>query len=123
MQNSLVVENPLIVKQNDLKLYVFKLTAEEIHNHFVVSRRLEDKEEGYQRIVKEKKIKEIVAYLSGKSSDSYPSILPSNKTNSLPIFELGKSNETLYQPIVCGFNNAGRSHTSFTFTFCQCLSL
>ena len=57
MQNSLVVENPLIVKQNDLKLYVFKLTAEEIHNHFVVSRRLEDKEEGYQRIVKEKKIK------------------------------------------------------------------
>ena len=36
------------------------------------------KEEGYQRIVKEKKIKEIVAYLSGKSSDSYPSILPSN---------------------------------------------
>lgn len=78
MQNNLVVENPLIVKQNDLKLYVFKLTAEEIHNHFVVSRRLEDKEEGYQRIVKEKKIKEIVAYLSGKSSDSYPSILPSN---------------------------------------------
>ena len=48
------------VKQNDLKLYVFKLTAEEIHNHFVVSRRLEDKEEGYQRIVKDKKIKEIL---------------------------------------------------------------
>lgn len=78
MQGDLVVKDPLIVEQNNLKLYVFKLSAEEIHNHFVVSRRLENRDDGYQRIVKEKKIKEIVAYLSGKSSDSYPSILPSN---------------------------------------------
>ncbi len=78
MQNDLIVYNPLIVNQNQLKLYVFKLSAEEIHNHFAVSRRLENRDDGYQRIVKEKKIKEIVAYLSGKSSDSYPSILPSN---------------------------------------------
>jgi hypothetical protein len=41
MQNDLIVYNPLIVNQNQLKLYVFKLSAEEIHNHFVVSRRLE----------------------------------------------------------------------------------
>lgn len=78
MQNNLVIKNPLIIKQNLLNLYVFKLTAEEIHNHFVVSRRLENKDGGYQRIIDPKKAKQIVAYLSGKSEDSYPSILPSN---------------------------------------------
>lgn len=66
MQNDLIIKDPLIVEQNSLKLYVFKLTSEEIHNHFVVSRRLENRDDGYQRIVKDKKIKEIVAYLSGK---------------------------------------------------------
>ena len=95
MQNNLVVSSPLILKQNDLNLYVFKLTAEEIHNHFVVSRRLEDKEEGYQRIVKEKKIKEIVAYLSGKSSDSYPSILPSNILIALDNIEYDETTKEL----------------------------
>ena len=51
-----------------LKLYVFKLSAEEIHNHFVVSRRLENKRRGYQRIVKRKN-KRNSCLLSGKSSD------------------------------------------------------
>lgn len=78
MQNALIIKNPLIVEQNNLKLYVFKLNSEEIYNHFNVSRRLHNKDEGYQRIVKENKIKEIKAYLGGKSADSYPSILPNN---------------------------------------------
>lgn len=78
MQNDLVIKNPLIVKQNLINLYIFKLSAEEIHNHFVVSRRLENKDGGYQRIIDPKKAKQIVAYLKGTSKDSYPSILPSN---------------------------------------------
>lgn len=95
MQNNLVIKNPLIVEQNNLKLYVFKLTSEEIHNHFVVSRRLENRDDGYQRIVKDKKIKEIVAYLSGKSSDSYPSILPSNILIALDNIEYNENNKEL----------------------------
>lgn len=42
MQNDLIIKDPLIVVQNSLRLYVFKLTSEEIHNHFVISRRLEN---------------------------------------------------------------------------------
>ena len=125
MQNSLVVENPLIVKQNDLKLYVFKLTAEEIHNHFVVSRRLEDKEEGYQRIVKEKKIKEIVAYLSGKSSDSYPSILPSNILIALDNIEYDettkkliiKDNESGYKGLIIDGQHRAKGGYEFNTKF------
>jgi len=77
MNNEIVIKNPLILKQNELSLYIFKLTAEEIYNNFRVSRRLENKE-GYQRIIDEKKTKDIVSYLSGKQENSFPSILPSN---------------------------------------------
>ena len=47
------------------------------------------------RIVKEKKIKEIVAYLSGKSSDSYPSILPSNILIALDNIEYDETTKKL----------------------------
>lgn len=103
MQNDLIVKDPLIVLQNSLKLYVFKLTSEEIHNHFVISRRLENRDDGYQRIVKEKKIKEIVAYLSGKSPDSYPSILPSNVLIALDNIEYKEDTKEL----VIGDNEDG----------------
>lgn len=95
MQNDLVIKDPLIIEQNNLKLYAFKLSAEEIHNHFVVSRRLENRDDGYQRIVKDKKIKEIVAYLNGKSSDSYPSILPSNILIALDNIEYDDNHKEL----------------------------
>lgn len=74
----LIVNNCIQVKQNDLNLYVFKLTAEQIHNNFVVSRRYTDRLEGYQRILKESKVKNISNYLSGKNGDDYPSILPNS---------------------------------------------
>jgi len=74
----LVVENYFKIEQNNLPLYVFSLNAGELYNNFEVSRRLENKEEGYQRIVNENKIKKIVSYLSGKSENSYPSIFPNN---------------------------------------------
>lgn len=98
MQNALIIKNPLIVEQNNLKLYVFKLNSEEIYNHFNVSRRLHNKDEGYQRIVKENKIKEIKAYLGGKSADSYPSILPSNILIALDNIKYDdKNNELIIQ--------------------------
>jgi DGQHR domain-containing protein len=75
---SLVIENCIKIKQNDISLYVFTLNAGEVYNNFEVSRRYEDKEKGYQRIVKDTKIKKIVSYLSGKSENSYPSLLPNS---------------------------------------------
>jgi len=74
----LVVENCIKIEQNDIPLYVFTLNAGEVYNNFEVSRRYEDKEKGYQRIVKDTKIKKIVSYLSGKSENSYPSLLPNS---------------------------------------------
>ncbi len=76
--SNLTVENCIRVKQNDLILYVFPLTSEEIHNNFVVSRRFTDKKEGYQRILKESKVKNIANYLEDKDGDNYPSILPNS---------------------------------------------
>jgi len=74
----LIIENYLKIEQNNLPLYIFTLNADKLYNSFEVSRRLENKEEGYQRIVNETKIKKIVSYLSGKSENSYPSIFPNN---------------------------------------------
>jgi len=76
--NNLLVDNCIKIKQNDLNLYVFKLTAEEIHNNFVVSRRYIDKKEGYQRILKDSKVRNISNYLDGKNDEDYPSILPNS---------------------------------------------
>jgi DGQHR domain-containing protein len=75
---SLVIKNCIKIKQNDIPLYIFTLNAGEVYNNFEVSRRYEDKEKGYQRIVKDTKIKKIVSYLSGKSENSYPSLLPNS---------------------------------------------
>lgn len=74
----LIVENCIKIKQNDMNLYVFCLSAGEVYNNFVVSRRYESKEEGYQRIIKENKVKKIISYLKGINKNSYPSILPNN---------------------------------------------
>jgi len=76
--NNLLIDNCIKIKQNDINLYVFKLTAEEIHNNFVVSRRYLDKKEGYQRILKDSKVKNISNYLDGKNDEDYPSILPNS---------------------------------------------
>jgi len=76
--NELVIENCLRIKQNELYLYIFTLNTGEIYNNFVVSRRYDNQEEGYQRILKETKLKKIVSYLNGKNSNSYPSILPNS---------------------------------------------
>ncbi len=76
--HSLIVETCLRIKQNELYLYIFSLSAGDIYNNFVVSRRYDDKKEGYQRIIKDTKVKKIVSYLSGKSENSYPSILPNS---------------------------------------------
>ncbi len=78
MANVLKVEGCLNIVQNDINLYIFTLTAGEIYDNFSVSRRFDNKDEGYQRIVIESKIKKLVSYLSGKSENSYPSILPNN---------------------------------------------
>ncbi|SFV71466.1 hypothetical protein MNB_SV-13-1430 [hydrothermal vent metagenome] len=57
----LIVKNCIRIKQNDLYLYVFTLNAGEIYTN---------KEDGYQRIIKEEKVNKIVSYLKGKSKDS-----------------------------------------------------
>lgn len=75
--NDLIVNNCIKIEQNNLPLYIFTLNAGDIYNNFEISRRY-DKEEGYQRIVKETKVKKIVSYLEGKSENSYPSILPNS---------------------------------------------
>lgn len=75
---SLVIKNCIKIQQNDIPLYIFTLNAGDVYNNFEVSRRYEDKEKGYQRIVKDTKIKKIVSYLSGKSENSYPSLLPNS---------------------------------------------
>ena len=74
----LIVNDCMQIKQNDLNLYVFKLTSEEIHNNFVVSRRYKNREDGYQRILKDSKVKNIARYLDGTNSENYPSVLPNS---------------------------------------------
>ena len=83
------------------------------------------KEEGYQRIVKEKKIKEIVAYLSGKSSDSYPSILPSNILIALDNIEYDettkkliiKDNESGYKGLIIDGQHRAKGGYEFNTKF------
>ena len=76
--NDLIVENCIKIVQNELSLYIFTLNAGEIYNNFEISRRYNNKEDGYQRIVKEEKVKKILSYLNGKSKNTYPSILPNS---------------------------------------------
>lgn len=75
---SLVVKNCIKIQQNDIPLYIFTLNAGELYNNFEVSRRLQDKKEGYQRIVDSTKIKKIISYLKGNNENSYPSLLPNS---------------------------------------------
>lgn len=93
----LVVDNCLSIKQNDIPLYIFTLNAGEIYNNFEVSRRYDDKEKGYQRIVKDTKVKKIVSFLSGKSENAYPSLLPNSILIALDDieFENGKFKLTI----------------------------
>jgi DGQHR domain-containing protein len=56
---------------------VFSLTSEQIHNNFVVTRRVEYQKDGYQRILKKSKVKNIENYLRD-IENNYPSILPNS---------------------------------------------
>ncbi|HBB27398.1 TPA: hypothetical protein DCZ36_02800 [Candidatus Gracilibacteria bacterium] len=56
---------PLLkIIQNSIPLYGFILKANYVYEHFDVSRRIEDKEEGYQRSFSKKKINDIKKYLN-----------------------------------------------------------
>ena len=93
--NDLIVENCIKIEQNGLPLYIFVLSAGEIYNNFEISRRYENKEEGYQRIVKETKIKKIISYLEGKSENLYPSILPNSILIALDSIEYSNNQLTI----------------------------
>jgi DGQHR domain-containing protein len=101
----LIVDNFLEIKQNNLNLYIFKLTSEEIHNNFVVSRRYEDREEGYQRVLKDSKVKNIKNYLSD-IKNNYPAILPNSILIALDNIKLDnnklliKDNEKGYKGLI-----------------------
>ena len=75
--SDLKIKDCLRVKQNDLYLYVFSMTSEQIHNNFVVTRRVEFQKDGYQRILKKSKVKNIENYLRD-IENNYPSILPNS---------------------------------------------
>ena len=75
--SDLIVENCLRIEQNNLYLYIFHLTSEQIHNNFVVTRRVEYQKDGYQRILKKSKVKNIENYLRDVDNN-YPSILPNS---------------------------------------------
>ena len=92
---SLIVDNCIQIVQNDIPLYIFTLNAGEIYNNFEVSRRYDDKETGYQRIVKDSKVKKIISFLNGKSEDSYPSLLPNSILIALDDIEFDGSKLTI----------------------------
>lgn len=92
--NSLKIENCIKITQNNLNLYLFKLTSEQIHNNFVVSRRFE-KEEGYQRVLKETKVKNIKNYLDGKNVEDYPSLLPNSVLIALDNIKYNNDDKSL----------------------------
>jgi len=82
------------INQNGLNLYVFILTSEEIHNNFYVSRRYENREEGYQRILKKSKVKNIRKYLED-IEDNYPAVLPNSILIALDNIEYDKENQII----------------------------
>jgi len=53
----------LKVVQNGVNLYIFSVESGFIYKMFDVSRRIEDKEEGYQRSFSTKKINDIKRYI------------------------------------------------------------
>lgn len=57
----------LTVIQNHVQLNCFVLKADIVYNRFAVSRRIEDKELGYQRSFSKKKIANIKKYLLEES--------------------------------------------------------
>jgi len=93
--SELIIKNCLKIEQNNINLYVFVLTSEQIHNNFVVSRRYLDKEEGYQRVLKESKVKNIQKYLSGEIENSYPSVIPNSILIALDKIEYDENENTL----------------------------
>jgi len=60
-------------KQNDQTLYCFLLTAKTIYARFDVSRRIDDKEKGYQRSFSSTRVKQIARYI-----DKDKGILPNS---------------------------------------------
>ena len=90
----LIVNECLKLEQNNLNLYVFVLKSEEIHNNFVVSRRYENREEGYQRILKESKVKNIKNYLAN-IENNFTAVLPNSVLISLDNINYDSKNKKL----------------------------
>ena len=90
----LIINECLKLEQNNLNLYVFVLKSEEIHNNFVVSRRYENREESYQRILKESKVKNIKNYLAN-IENNFPAVLPNSVLISLDNINYDSKNKKL----------------------------
>lgn len=92
--STLQVKNCIKINQNNLNLYIFVLTSEQIHNNFVVSRRFE-RDEGYQRVLNSTKVKNIKNYLDGKNDEDYPSLLPNSVLIALDNVQYNEENKIL----------------------------
>lgn len=59
--------NAIEINQNGQILYLFSMSAKRIYDKFSVSRRVEDKEKGYQRSFSSSSLKQIANYLNKDS--------------------------------------------------------
>lgn len=59
--------NAIEINQNGQILYLFSMSAKRIYDKFSVSRRVEDKEKGYQRSFSSSRLKQIANYLNKDS--------------------------------------------------------
>ncbi|MHC5310940.1 DGQHR domain-containing protein [Myroides sp. LJL116] len=77
------------INQNGQILYLFSMSAKTIYDKFSVSRRVEDKEKGYQRSFSATRLKQIANYLN-KESGFLPNSILVNIDNEKYNFENGK---------------------------------
>lgn len=83
--------NAIEINQNGQILYLFSMSAKRIYDKFSVSRRVEDKEKGYQRSFSSSRLKQIANYLN-KDSGFLPNSILVNIDNDKYKFE----NDKLY---------------------------
>lgn len=81
-------------EQNNTILYCFVVDAKTIYNKFSVSRRLEDKEEGYQRSFSKTRINQIKKYID-KENGILPNSILVNIDNGVSTFDAESSTLTL----------------------------
>lgn len=81
-------------KQNETVLYMFLLKAKDIYNQFTVSRRTEDKEEGYQRSFTKSRINSIKKYID-KEKGILPNSILVNIDNEVVTFD-DRTNELTF---------------------------